>query len=71
MGDPAEGAVSRRVAIVGAGVIGTSVALTFARSGYDVVLIDRPYKDLDAIRTAMRRHARLARLKGSDKVKVA
>jgi len=50
------------VAVVGAGVIGTSVAYACLQSGYDVTLIDRPTKNWDSVQTAMRRHHRLNRL---------
>ena len=50
-----------RVAVIGAGVIGTSVAFAFAASGLAVLLIDRPDKDWGPVQRRLRDHQRLAR----------
>ena len=52
------------VAVVGAGVIGASVAHALAERGLDVVLIDREASALDRARASIRAGARLARLHG-------
>ena len=51
-----------RVAVIGAGVIGTSVAYSCAQAGRAVTLIDRPDKDWGEVRRALRRQQRLTRL---------
>lgn len=51
-----------RVAIIGAGVVGTSVAFACAAAGHPVVLVDRPDKDWTRVRSTLRRHQRRARL---------
>ena len=51
-----------RIAVVGAGVIGASVAHALAERGLDIVLIDRDTAALDRARASIRAGARLARL---------
>jgi len=52
----------RVVGVVGAGVIGTSVAQCLAQTGHDVVLIDVSKEILDESLATLRRDARLHRL---------
>ena len=52
----------RPVAIIGAGVVGTSVAFACAAAGEAVVLIDREDKDWAQVRRSLRAHRRLRRL---------
>jgi 3-hydroxybutyryl-CoA dehydrogenase len=54
-----------RIAVVGAGVIGASVAHALAERGLDVVLIDRHEAALDGARASIRAGIRLARLRRS------
>ncbi|GAA3440211.1 3-hydroxyacyl-CoA dehydrogenase family protein [Kutzneria kofuensis] len=53
--------MTERIAVIGAGVIGTSVAHALLRAGRPVTLIDRPGHDWSTVRTAIRHHERLAR----------
>ena len=53
-----------KVAVVGAGVIGTGVAYTCLQAGHEVTLLDRPGRDWDSVRAAMHHHHRLSRLTG-------
>ncbi|MEU1949105.1 3-hydroxyacyl-CoA dehydrogenase NAD-binding domain-containing protein, partial [Streptomyces sp. NPDC020125] len=48
--------------VIGAGVIGSSVAHAAAAAGYAVTLVDTDTAALDAARAAVRRHERLAAL---------
>ncbi|MDQ6851460.1 MAG: 3-hydroxyacyl-CoA dehydrogenase NAD-binding domain-containing protein, partial [Actinomycetota bacterium] len=50
------------VAVVGAGVIGTSVAFACLLAGHPVVLVDQQDKDWADVRSALRREQRRARL---------
>jgi 3-hydroxyacyl-CoA dehydrogenase len=50
--------------VIGAGVIGSSVAHAAAAAGYAVTLVDTDTAALDAARAAIRRHERLAALLG-------
>jgi 3-hydroxybutyryl-CoA dehydrogenase len=50
--------------VIGAGVIGSSVAHAAAAAGYTVTLVDTDTAALDAARAAVRRHERLAALLG-------
>jgi 3-hydroxybutyryl-CoA dehydrogenase len=52
-----------RIAVVGAGVIGASVAHALAERGLDVVLLDRDEAALDRARASIRAGIRLARLR--------
>ncbi|WP_185928133.1 3-hydroxyacyl-CoA dehydrogenase family protein [Mesorhizobium sp. M6A.T.Ce.TU.016.01.1.1] len=49
-----------KVAVVGAGVIGTGVAYSCLRAGHEVTLLDRPGKDWESVHAAMRHHHRLS-----------
>jgi 3-hydroxybutyryl-CoA dehydrogenase len=51
--------------VIGAGVIGSSVAHAAAAAGYAVTLVDTDTTALDAARAAVRRHERLAALLGN------
>ena len=51
-----------RIAVIGAGVIGASVAHALAERGHDVVLLDRDAAALDHARASIRAGARLARI---------
>lgn len=62
--------MTERIAIIGAGVIGVSVAHALLRAGRLVTLIDRPGHDWAAVRTAIRRHDRLARFAGHGRAPV-
>jgi len=53
-----------RIAVVGAGVIGASVAHALAERGHAVVLVDRDASALERASAAIRAGARLARLHG-------
>ena len=72
MGDPTSGATNTRiqVAIIGAGVIGTSVAFACAKAGHPVVLIDRADQDWAAVRRNLRQHQRRLRFSKSSAPKV-
>lgn len=59
------------VAVVGAGVIGTSVAHAFALAGLPVTLVDRSPEALERAAGELRRYDRLARLTGTDGEKVS
>ena len=53
-----------RIAVVGAGVLGASVAHALAERGHAVVLVDRDASALERAPAAIRAGARLARLQG-------
>ena len=55
------------VAVVGAGVIGTSVAYACLQAGHRVVMVDRADKDWSGVRSSLRRQQRLSRLTGPDR----
>ncbi|MGI5506237.1 3-hydroxyacyl-CoA dehydrogenase family protein [Lentzea sp. CA-135723] len=61
-------AAPRSVGVVGAGVIGTSVAHAVAAAGLRVVLVDSDQAALDTARAGVRRHQRLGRLKGGPQI---
>ncbi|MFF4545798.1 3-hydroxyacyl-CoA dehydrogenase family protein [Streptomyces sp. NPDC001435] len=52
------------IGVLGAGVIGSSVAHAAAAAGYTVTLVDSDAAALDTARTTIRRHQRLATLLG-------
>ncbi|WP_028808544.1 3-hydroxyacyl-CoA dehydrogenase family protein [Streptomyces canus] len=54
------------VAVLGAGVIGTSVAHACLQAGHRVTLIDRKDKDWSQVQAALRRHQRLMRFAQPD-----
>jgi 3-hydroxybutyryl-CoA dehydrogenase len=53
-----------RIAVVGAGVIGASVAHALAERGHDVVLVDRDAAAIERATASIRAGARLAKLHG-------
>ncbi|MFD7625555.1 3-hydroxyacyl-CoA dehydrogenase family protein [Streptomyces sp. NPDC059851] len=54
------------IGVLGAGVIGSSVAHAAAAAGYTVTLVDSDAAALDTARAAVRRHRRLATLLGGE-----
>ncbi|SFT31397.1 3-hydroxyacyl-CoA dehydrogenase family protein [Streptomyces sp. ok210] len=57
------------IGVLGAGVIGSSVAHAAAAAGYAVTLVDSDATALDTARTTIRRHQRLATLLGGTRTR--
>src|SRR5829696_9241028 len=56
---------THRVAVIGAGVMGTGVATLVLAGGVDVVLVDVDEQTLHKARVSVRQQLRLARLMGA------